>query len=131
MKNQLVKFIIFTYLFTNFVLAQDSLESAKSDVKQLSSKEFAGRGFTFDGNKKAGTFLKERYHQIGIEKVNEKYGQPFDIKLNIVKGLPSLSINHQPLIIGKDFLPNSLTGSGSVEGETPIYYVKLGLYLPD
>lgn len=123
--------ICFIGLFGISVFAQDPIEQAKADVHILTSKEFAGRGFTFDGNKKAEEFLIERFKKIGLEPVDGKYGQPFNMELNIVDGVPQLSVNNQQLKIGSDFLPNSVTGSGSIDGDTPIYYVKSGLYIKE
>ncbi|MCC6397745.1 MAG: M28 family peptidase [Bacteroidetes bacterium] len=113
------------------VQAQESFDRAKKDIEQLTSKEFAGRSFVFDGHAKACAFLKDRYREIGLSPVGDEYGQSFDIALNVVEGVPSLLVNGRPLALGADYLPFATTGSGTSDGYAPIFYVKSGLFVPD
>ncbi len=111
--------------------AQDDFQRARLDIERLASREFVGRGFAFDGNNKAGNFLKARFREIGLEPVGTGFGQEFEIELNVTEGLPRLTINDRPFILGTDFLPFATSGSGSGKGNAPVYYVKSGLFLPN
>jgi hypothetical protein len=120
-----------TLFIASALPAQDEFRRARQDIERLASREFVGRSYAFDGNNKAGDFLKARFREMGLEPVGTDFGQPFEIELNVVEGLPRLSINDRPLILGTDFLPFATSGSGSGKENAPVYYVKSGLFFPN
>jgi len=110
--------------------SQDLLEQARLDVETLSSKEMCGRGYVFDGLKKAGTFLEARFKTLGLQPLGEDYVQRFDMKVNTFDAPPELSVNREPCVLGRDFLPYATSGSGNIREGTDIFYLRSGLFLP-
>jgi len=115
------------------ILAQaksEVLKSAQIDVKKLSSKEFAGRGYADDGHRKAAEYIEQRFNDIGLSKVNSSWTQEFEVAANIVHDTHFI-INGDSLQPGVDFVPYATTGSGTASEEESIIYADQGLFIPD
>jgi aminopeptidase YwaD len=110
--------------------SQDVLRQAKSDVAVLSSRKMHGRGYVFGGLERAGEYLAGRFREIGIHSIGETYFQTFTMMVNTFDGAPRLTIGHDSLILGEDFLPYATSGSGAVENATDIVFVGPGLVIP-
>ncbi|MGB0883979.1 MAG: hypothetical protein ACPGTG_04620, partial [Flavobacteriales bacterium] len=62
--------LVFSFLLlisTTQVSAQELNKTAKKDIKKLCSKKLKGRGYTFDGDKKAAKYISKRLKKIGLE----------------------------------------------------------------
>lgn len=64
-------------------LIDSKVDSAEvmNDVKYLSSNELEGRGVGTNGADLAAKFIAQRYSDLGLEKYNEDFYQPFSLKL--------------------------------------------------
>lgn len=99
------------------VFAQD-MDFVKKTIARLSSKEFAGRGYSSGGDSLAA------YHIAGILKKNKLkqfpggYFQTFKMPVNTFPGSMKLQINDSVLIPGYDYLVSA--GSPSVSGRFPL-----------
>jgi|GEM_PF-5683954 len=87
------RFIFLFIIFSAAVFSQNKIEQAKLGIQKLTSKEFAGRGYAFNGGAKACSFLIERFKQIGLTEITKDYCQPFEIHANEIDGVPFLIIN--------------------------------------
>jgi len=131
-----LRFIIF-FSFLCFavsashVLADDVIDKAKQDIAKLSSKEFMGRGYQFDGHLKAAAYLENELKQITLQPVNGHYTQKFNLKANIIEDEPFLKINNKELRLGIDFLPHAFSASGKAHDEGDIVFADHGLYIPE
>lgn len=119
-------------LFSFIVLHSQQLPpNVLKDVSRLTSKEFMGRGFSYNGNLKAANYLSERYKEIGLNAFEDGYFQSFKFPMNLIIPVPILEINVNKMDLGDDFIPYPLSGSGIVSTDDPIIYASNGLILPD
>ncbi len=119
------------FLLLYNLLAQDIIDLAKNDIKILTSREFMGRGYSKNGHIKASEYIKEQFEKIGLEKINNSYYQRVKFQVNLVEYEPILILNETKLLLGKEFLPFALSGSGKCKKYNKIIYVGNGLYIPD
>ena len=110
---------------------QDWLKQAKFDVDTLSSNAMFGRGFTFNGHKIAATYIQNRFESIGLQAIEKSYQQPFSVSVNSFTEAPLLIVNTDTLLLGTDFLPLAISGSGIGRSNNRIVDVANGLYIPD
>jgi len=121
MKNSIM---IFFLLFANTLLAQE--EYGRKVVKELSSSKYYGRGFVFDGDKKAADYIAKEFKEIGIEPLpNNKgsYFQHFTLSPNVFPKETLLSIDSKKLKVGQDFLIDA--ASKPIKGTFPWVYLDL------
>ena len=111
--------------------AQDIIDLAKDDIKMLTSSEFMGRGYLKNGHVKASEYIKEQFEKIGLEKINNSYYQRVKFQVNLIENEPILILNETKLVLGREFLPFALSGSGKCKKYNKIIYVGNGLYIPD
>lgn len=119
------------FLLLYNLFAQDIIDLAKNDIKILTSREFMGRGYSKNGHIKASEYIKEQFEKIGLEKINNSYYQRVKFHVNLVEYEPILILNETTLLLGKEFLPFALSGSGKCKKYNKIIYVGNGLYIPD
>ena len=109
---------------------QDVLESAKNDVKVLSSAQYDGRGFVDEGHRKAADYIKKRFKDIGLSRVGISWMQEFEVAANILHNTHFI-MNGDSLEPGIDFVPYATTGAGSAKEVESILYAEQGLFIPD
>ncbi len=108
---------------------QDVLDAARQDVAVLAGPDMFGRGYAFDGHRRAAAYLQAQYRAIGLDSLAPGYLQPFPLVADLILETPRLAVNGRPLRPGLDFLPLSSTASGRAEGR--IQDAGHGLYRPD
>ena len=108
--------LIFFYAIPTQTTAQD-LDYAKFVVKTLSSSEYYGRGYTFDADKKAASFIKDEFIKHGVEPIDGEFYQNFEVSINAFPSTVELHLNRKELTPGIDYLvePGSPTINGSFE----------------
>ena len=111
--------------------AQDIIDLAKNDIKILTSSEFMGRGYLKNGHVKASEHIKEQFEKIGLAKINNSYYQRVKFQVNLIENEPILILNETKLVLGREFLPFALSGSGKCKKYNKIIYIGNGLYIPD
>lgn len=119
------------FLLLYNLFSQDIIDLAKNDIKILTSSEFMGRGYLKNGHIKASEYIKEQFEKIGLEKINNSYYQRVKFQVNLIENEPILILNETKLLLGKEFLPFALSGSGKCKKDNKIIYVGNGLYIPD
>lgn len=94
--------IIFSCLFS--VSYSQDTAYARKVIRQLSSKEFAGRGYVNDGVNKAAAYLSKEMKNIGLTKFGKSYSQFYNFRVNTFPGEMSVVLNGKQLIAGKHYL---------------------------
>ncbi|MEM9934250.1 MAG: M28 family peptidase [Bacteroidota bacterium] len=96
-------------------------------IDSLCSDRMAGRGYTFEGHKKAAHYLQEEFHRIGLVKPPgmDSYLQPFGIEINLPTAA-RIKVDGQNIEVGRKAILNRLSGSG--KGEFEIIDEAYGLY---
>ncbi|MDB5014742.1 MAG: family peptidase [Daejeonella sp.] len=100
------KNILILILFCCFSLlsnAQSSIE-AKEIIDSLTSTFFNGRGYTKSGMQKSADYLKTQYMRMGLAPFGSEYIQTFYYPVNTFPDKMMVTIDHQLLIPGKDFI---------------------------
>lgn len=108
--------LIFYCVIPTQTTAQD-LDYAKFVVKTVSSSEYYGRGYTFDADKKAASFIKDEFIKHGVEPIDGEFYQNFEVSINAFPSTVELHLNGKELTPGLDYLvePGSPTINGSFE----------------
>lgn len=98
-----------------FSQASSQVEYGKRICKELSSKEFHGRGYERHGDFLAASFIAHEFEQLKVSPIFDTYFQPFTFPVNTFPTDIQLKINGIALSIGKDYLPDEASGSFSGE----------------
>jgi len=95
-----------------------NIKEARKTIDRLCSKEFAGRGYSNNGDKNAALFLTEKLKKIKLLPFESGYGQDFDISVNTFPGAMKLALNDSQLVPGYDYIVSAT--SNSVSGVYPV-----------
>ncbi len=115
MKTTLLKLLFFLFLFQNSI-AQD-LKLARQQVDTLTSSTMLGRGYNFDGDKKAAEYLRNEFKNIGLKDIAEEYYQKFQLNVNTFPNQVYLKLGKKTLIPGRDFIPEPSSGNAWGKGK--------------
>lgn len=96
-------------------------EYAEHIVQILAFDSLFGRGYVFDGDKKAAEFIKQEFMRVGVQPIAGSYFQPFEIPINTFPDSIHISIDENHLEPGIDF--HVYPGSPPVNGTFEIVYV--------
>lgn len=92
-------------------IAQDTAR-VRNNIRVLCSPQTAGRGYAFEGDKKAAQHIARAFREAGVQPFGKDYFQPFPITANVFEGDMQLKIDRRHLRVGTDFVPNSVSGKG-------------------
>ncbi len=115
--------ILLASLFISLVvpaIAQD-MERVRQNIRLLCSPEMAGRGYTMDGDKKAAQLIAKAFREAGIQPFGSDYYQSFLLTANTFPQKIDLIIDGKTLAVGKDFIPNPVSGKG--KGSAKLIYL--------
>ena len=109
-----IKLIILLLSFTSLLKAQDR-NYALQLIDTLSAPGMHGRGYVFEGDKKAAHFIKAEFVKMELQPFNNNYFQPFPFSVNTFPGKVDLSAGSKILKPGIDYLilPHSGSDSGT------------------
>ena len=110
-------FLLIASLSLAILINAQDINYARDIIDTLCSKEMYGRGYLFDGDKKAANFIEAEFERIGLQKFEYSYQQKFNLDINTFEGRQVLKINGKELKLGKDYIlsPNSGSGKGEVK----------------
>lgn len=92
--------------------AQD-MTRVRHTIDTLTSKSMHGRGYTFNGDRKAAEYIQNRFEEMGLQPVNGSYFQQFSFPVNRIVQTPQLQVDGQRLVPGQDFVARASSGSGA------------------
>ena len=75
----------------------------KKSLKELSSDKYNGRGYTYDGMKKASFYIEKQMKKHQLKNFNQSYLQSVNFPINIIENA-ELKLNGKQLVYGKDFI---------------------------
>lgn len=132
--TKLVRFllIVCSLAVTPATQAQDrsDLKYPRQIVRKLASPGFNGRGYRPDGDKKAAAYIARLFQKQEVAPLfGNSYFQPFNLGANTFPGAMHVSLDHQRLKPGVDFIVWS--GSPSAKGTFPVQFInREALYGP-
>ena len=120
-----IRLLIFILLLTNQVFSQ-SYKYAHYCLDSLISKDFAGRGYQDEGDKKSANFIERELIKNGVKPIiNNTYQQYFDLSINNIENcqLKLYSKDSSYLKLGQDYIlyGSSPTTDLILENEKPIF----------
>lgn len=95
-----------------FGMAQE--DYGRKIVKELASSKYYGRGYVFDGDRKAAKYIAKQFQKNGIEPLpgtNSSYYQYFTLSPNIFPKETKLNLDGMELKVGRDFLIDAASKS--------------------
>ena len=102
--NRYLTSIIVTVFF-QIACAQD-MPRVRATVNALSSYEMGGRGASGEGDKKAATYLVDRFSAMKLLYKNDSYLQYFTYNINTFPKEPLLKLDGKKIRAGYDFIPD-------------------------
>lgn len=111
-----MKFLIIASIFLGSfasTFAQDSVY-ARSQLNELCSPTFSGRGYINKGVNRAGDYLADELKRNKVKPFNGGYQQYYSFPINTHPYAISCEVDKKPMSAGKEFLVNP--GSPSVSG---------------
>ncbi|MBR6076736.1 MAG: M28 family peptidase [Paludibacteraceae bacterium] len=87
-------------------------------IGKLASPAFQGRGYAYDGVRKAAKYVAKEYLKAGVDNV---ISQPFTINVNTFPGDMQMSVDGKQLKAGSDFTLREF--SCGVKGKYKLYYI--------
>lgn len=88
-----IRIVVYCVIFFSFLQAQAQEEYARYVVKELTSKPYHGRGYVFDGDRKAANFIRNEFKKYQIQPLGDDYFQYYNLSANTFPAEPKLSIN--------------------------------------
>ncbi len=101
-------------------ISGQDIEYARTIVDTLCSPSMYGRGYVFDGDKIAASFLENEFKEIGLHKFNNDYKQAFKLSVNTFPNTIEISIDDKALIPSTDFYVAPF--SNSIEGKYKVIW---------
>ncbi len=122
-KKNIIIIILAVFFITDvgFIQAQNR-RFAKRNLKKLCSAEFAGRGYSGNGDKTAANFIVNYLKKYGAKpfKTNS-YLQPFEIHVNTFPSKINVKLDNTTLRPQYDYLVTA--NSNSINGKFPVLYL--------
>ncbi len=108
-------FYLFILLLSGIFPLCAQVDYARSVVKVLASKAYAGRGYVFDGDRKAAAFIAAEYRKNGLLPLGTDYYQPFSMPANVFPKDVKIVVDGRKLKLGEQALIEA--ASPSVNGK--------------
>jgi aminopeptidase YwaD len=115
-----IPFLCIYLLCSTYTLAQD-IEQVKKDIEVLTSSNFAGRGYSNEGDQKAARYILDRFNEVGLQPVLGQSLQKFPVTVNTFPNRANLKIDKKQLEPGVDFILNASSKSG--KGKSKLLYL--------
>ena len=120
-----IRLLIIILLLTNQAFSQ-SYKYSHYCLDSLISKDFGGRGYQDDGDKKSANFIQRELVKNGVKPIkNNSYQQNFDLSINNIEEcqLKLHSKDSSYLKLGKDYIlyGSSPTTNLILENEKPVF----------
>ena len=120
MKKYISIIILTISLLPIYLRAQDSI-FARNIIKNLSSPEMYGRGYSYGGDSIAANFIRNKCKEIGLLPLSDDYYQRLQFKSYKMEGDCSISIDSIVLKPGEDFYIKNFSSSVNSKN-IPIIY---------
>lgn len=113
--------LLFTLILVGISNAQDS-SYAKEMIDSLCAPRYHGRGYVFQGDVKAASFIERQCKEKGLKSFGNSYAQSFTLGVNTFPGDMSVKFNGELLQTGVDYQVNP--GSQKINGSYKVLYLK-------
>jgi aminopeptidase YwaD len=110
-----IRGVLILVFLTTCLLTKAQKDYARKVVDTLASPYMAGRGYDFDGDKKAAKYIGDQMKEFGLLPFGSSYEQHFKFNVNTFPYKMEVSVNGKLQPIGADYIviPNSCSEKGS------------------
>lgn len=118
MNTKNTQLLLLIAIFPLFLLScsqeKQVMTMARNHLNTLCSDGFYGRGYTHNGMQIAQNYLENQFSEIGLEKINGSYTEPFEYPINVIDSA-SLRVDNQSFDFGYNFLVSPSSPSISLK----------------
>ena len=125
MRREVLCFLLLMFCVVNLKAQNNYFNKL---VKELADDKYNGRGYTYDGMRKASAYLSNEFKSIGLKPFTPNYYQQVKFPINIIEEA-SLKLNGKDLIYGKDYIVKPSSKSVSSNQKLDIYYFPVEDYI--
>lgn len=118
-----MKILVYCVIFLSSLQGQAQEEYARYVVKELTSKSYHGRGYIFDGDRKAANFIRNEFKKYQIQPLGEDYFQYYNLSANTFPTEPKVIINGKKYNPGINYLVDA--ASPAIDGKFDIEVLEL------
>ena len=125
-----MKRLIFCLLIicTFFIKLDAQNNYFKKNIKELTSKKYNGRGYTYNGMEKASIYLSKEFKKIGLKSDSDNFLQQESFPINIIHKA-ELTIDNKLLQYGEDFIVKPSSKSNRFITKKDNYYFNVEDYI--
>lgn len=117
-KVYIIGFWLLLCVLLTINLKAQNKEFAKEIISKLCSEEFAGRGYTGEGDSLTAFFIKNKLKKLKVKPFKDGYFQTFNVNVNTFPSVVEVKMNGTNLVGGYDYLVDA--SSCSVKGKFPV-----------
>ncbi|WP_432712900.1 M28 family metallopeptidase [Pedobacter sp.] len=99
-----IRILVYFIVLLSFSQTQAQEEYARYIVKELTAKSYHGRGYVFDGDRKAAQFLRNEFKKYKIQPLGDDYYQYYNLSANTFPTAPKVTINGKKYTLAVDYL---------------------------
>ncbi len=99
-------------LLTATTAQAQQMQRVRQTIDTLCSPTMHGRGYIFDGDKKAAEYISSTFSSVGLRSLENSYYQPFNLSVNRITHTPQLQAGKAKLVAGVDFVAQVASASG-------------------
>jgi len=104
--------LLFIYITVATTGAAQDMPRVHQTIDTLTSATLHGRGYLYQGDARAASYIRERFQQLGLQPFSGSYYQSFSFPVNTIVETPQLQVAGQALQPGKDFVASAAAASG-------------------
>lgn len=111
MNKWIASLLLLLCLSNAAVFAQD-MARVRQTIDTLASKSMYGRGYTFNGDRKAAEYIRHQFEEMALAPIGNSYFQHFSFPVNRILETPILLVDGKALTPGQDFVARAASPSG-------------------
>lgn len=118
-----IRIVVCCVIFLSFLKVQAQEEYARYVVKELTAKSYHGRGYIFDGDRKAANYIRKEFRKYQIQPLGDDYFQYYNLSANTFPTEPKFTINGKKYNLALDYLVDA--ASPAIDGKFDIEVLAL------
>ncbi|WP_242927998.1 M28 family metallopeptidase [Pontibacter vulgaris] len=112
MKQVYTLYLVLLLCLPATLIHAQQMNRVRQTIDTLCSPAMHGRGYIFDGDKKAADLISYTFRSAGLKSFGSSYFQPFSLTVNRITATPQLQADKIKLTAGEDFVAGAASASG-------------------
>ncbi len=105
----------------SFSLQAQDTQRMRQNLEKLGAKEFLGRGYVEEGDRKAANWIAGQFESFGLSVFDRDFIQRFTLPVVAFPETPRLAFDGKSLEAGLDFFPDPASDSGFMLSSLPFH----------